>query len=100
MADDDVLATDPGDLREQALRRVKKRRDFHNHLFVYVVFNAVLWGVWAVIGVTSHSWFPWPLWVTLGWGIGLAFNAWDVYVRRPISESDVQREMERLQGRA
>jgi hypothetical protein len=35
----------------------------------------------------------------LGWGIGLAFNAWDVYVRRPITEDEIRHEMQRLQAR-
>lgn len=35
---------------------------------------------------------------TLGRGIGLALNAWDVYVRRPITEADVEREVRSLRG--
>jgi hypothetical protein len=93
---DEVVDTSPEGLREQALRRVKKRRDFHAHAFAYLVVNIVLWGVWLIIGVTSHSWYPWPLWVTLGWGLGLTFNAWDVYFRRPITEEEIRREMDRL----
>jgi 2TM domain len=93
--DDFVATTDEG-LREQAKRRIKKRRDLHTHVFVYLTVNVVVWTVWIVIAATSGSWFPWPLWLTLGWGIGLVFNVWDVYVRRPITEADVQRELERL----
>jgi hypothetical protein len=52
-----------------------------------------------VIALSSHSWWPWPIFVTLGWGIGIALNAWDVYGRRPITEADVRREMQRLQTR-
>lgn len=78
------------------LRSLKKRRDLHTHTFAYLIINLLVWGVWALIGVTAHTWFPWPLWVTLGWGIGLAFNAWDVYFRRPITEDELQREVERL----
>jgi hypothetical protein len=100
MADSDLLEEVVGGSsevpREQALRQVKKRRDFQAHAFAYVVVNVVLWGVWAIIGVTSHSWYPWPLWVTLGWGLGLTFNAWDVYFRRPITEQEIRREMDRL----
>ena len=66
---DDVVATSEEGLREQALQRVKKRREFHTHLFAYLTINVLLWGVWAIIGVAAHSWYPWPLWVTLGWGI-------------------------------
>jgi len=92
---DEVVATSPEGLREQALRRVKKRRDLHTHAFAYVTVNVLVWGVWAIIGATSHSWFPWPLWLTLGWGIGLAFNAWDVY-RQPMSEERIRRALGRL----
>ena len=94
---DEVVATSPEGLREQAVRRLKKRRDLQTHAFAYATINVLVWGVWAIIGATSHSWFPWPLWVTLGWGIGLAFNAWDVYFRHPITEEEIRRELTRLQ---
>jgi hypothetical protein len=96
---EDVVATTPEALRDQALLRLKKRRDFKAHMFVYVIVNAVVWSIWTVIGLSSsHSWWPWPVFVTLGWGIGLVLNAWDVYVRKPITEDELQREIERLQA--
>ena len=45
---DDVVATSEEGLREQALQRVKKRREFHTHLFAYLTINVLLWGVWAM----------------------------------------------------
>ena len=78
--------------REQALLRLKKRRDLQGHLISYLLINAALWGVWAATGAG----YAWPAWVTGGWGIGLLLNAWDVYFRAPITEDDVQREIERL----
>jgi hypothetical protein len=96
----EVVATSPEGLRDQALRRLKQRRDFHTHVFVFLVVNAVFWGAWVIIGATTDSWFPWPLFVTLAWGIGVAGNAWDVYVRRPISETEVQHEIDRLAHRS
>jgi fatty acid desaturase len=95
---DELVATTPDALREQALERLKKRRDFKAHLFVYVLVNAVVWGVWLVIAASSHSWWPWPVFLTLFWGIGLVMNAWDVYVRKPITEDEVRREIEHLRG--
>ncbi|HTP18230.1 MAG TPA: 2TM domain-containing protein [Solirubrobacteraceae bacterium] len=86
-------------LREQALQQLKKRRDFATHLFTYVLTNLVVWCIWLVIGLSSHSWWPWPVFVTLGWGIGIALNAWDVYMRHPITEGDLQREMRHLESR-
>ncbi len=95
----EVVASTPETRREQAVRSVKKRRDFQTHLVSYLVINLVVWGIWAVIGATSGAWFPWPVFVTLGWGIGIAMNAWDVYFRRPISEDDISREMDRISSR-
>ncbi len=83
-----------GDEREQALSRLKKRRDFQGHLVSYVVVNAALWAVWAATGAG----YPWPAWVTGGWAIGLLLNAWEVYFRSPITEAEVQREMNRFRS--
>jgi uncharacterized membrane protein YgcG len=97
---DEVVATTPEQRREQALRRVKQRREFRAHLTAYVAVNVALWGIWAVIGAASGSWFPWPAFVSLAWGIGLFMNAWEVYFRRPISEEEIRREMDRLDARS
>ena len=93
---EEVVGTTPEIVRDQALRRLKKRRDFQAHAFVYVIFNTMIWGIWTVIGLSSHSWWPWPAMVTLGWGIGLVMNAWDVYARKPITEEELQREIAHL----
>ena len=80
------------ELREQAFRSLKKKRDFRGHLVAYVLVNALLIAIWAVTGAG----FFWPVFPLLGWGIGLGFNAWDAYGRRPISEGEIRREAERL----
>jgi hypothetical protein len=81
-------------LREQAIQRLKKKRDFQTHVLVYIVVNAFLVVIWAV---TSGGYF-WPIFPILGWGIGVAANAWDVYGRKPISEDEIRREADRLRG--
>jgi hypothetical protein len=83
-----------GSEREEALSRLKKKRDFQGHLITYIVVNAALWAVWAATG----SSYPWPAWITGGWAIGLLLNAWDVYLRSPITEAELQREIERLRS--
>ena len=95
---EEVTATTPDALREQALRRLKRRRDLKAHAVVYALVNVVVWTTWAVIAAGSHSWWPWPIFLTLFWGIGLVMNAWDVYFRRPITEEELRREVERLRG--
>lgn len=94
------LDTDPvpeTDLRAEALRRVKKKRDFHTHLVAYLLVNVLLLAIWGVVWVAVGVWFPWPLFVVFGWGIGVAFHAWDTYGRRPITEEEIRREEARLQ---
>jgi hypothetical protein len=84
-------AEHPGE-REVALALLKKRRDFQNHLVAYVVVNAAVWIIWA----TTGAGYPWPAWLTGLWGIGLLLNAREVYLRKPITEADVDEEIERL----
>jgi 2TM domain len=76
--------------RERAIQLLKKRRDFHGHVLIYVLVNAFLVGIWAV--TDAHGFF-WPVFPIGGWGIGLIMNAWDVYWRREITDEDIQREM-------
>jgi 2TM domain len=82
---------DESSLREQARKRLQKRRDFTAHLVTYVVVNSMLIGIWAITGAG----YFWPAWVLLGWGVGLVLNAWDVFFRRPITEADIERELHR-----
>src|ERR1019366_5570492 len=74
---------------EQALIRLKKRRDLQGLLVAYLAVNAALWVIWAMTGAG----YAWPAWVSGAWAIGIVLNAWDVYFRAPITEADVQREM-------
>jgi 2TM domain len=82
--------------REQALTRLKKRRDFVNHLLVYTLVNGVLVAFWAI---TSLGEFFWPIFPMLGWGVAVVLNAWDVYRADTFSEEQIQREIEHLAGR-
>jgi hypothetical protein len=90
-----VLPTgDDQSLQNLAVKRIKDRRDFQGHVVVYVVVNLFLWGLWAMTsGLGSY---PWPVWVTLGWGIGVVLNWWSV-TRRPITRDEVNQEIQRLQ---
>jgi hypothetical protein len=83
------------DVRGEARKRVQKRRDFSAHVVAYVVVNAMLIGIWAVTGAG----YFWPAWVLFGWGVGLVLNAWDVFFRRPVTEDDVDRELDRQRKR-
>jgi uncharacterized ion transporter superfamily protein YfcC len=81
------------DLRERALKRLKKRRDFAAHLIVYVMVNTFIVVIWAV---TSDGFF-WPIFPMAGWGIGVVMNGWDVYRGDEFTEQQIADEMARLQ---
>jgi hypothetical protein len=80
------------ELRERAIRSLKKRRDFHAHLLVYVLVNTFIVVIWAM---TNSGGFFWPIFPIFGWGIGVVMNAWDVY-HDGFEEAEVRSEMERL----
>lgn len=80
--------------RDLAIKRLKEKQAFKASLIVYLVVNAFLIGIWAVSGAG----YFWPIWVLLGWGLGLGMHAWTVYGRKGITEADVQREMGKRDG--
>jgi hypothetical protein len=83
--------------RDRAMQRLKKQRDFHAHLLVYLLVNGFVVLIWALTGSAG---FFWPVFLIAAWGIGLVMNAWDVYWRREITEQDIQHEMERADRRS
>jgi len=91
------MITDDADreqvLRDKAVRRLKKQRDFRSHLLVYILVNTFLVVIWLL---TDPNGFFWPVFPIAGWGIGVFMNAWDVYGRQEITEEHIHREMDRL----
>ena len=62
---------------EEEIRKMAKARvEFRRHALAYVLVNVFLVGVWYFTDADS---FYWPLWVHLGWGLGLAFSAYHAY---------------------
>jgi len=87
----EVRPTDDTTLeRENARKRIKRRRDLQGGAVAYVVINAFLVGVWAM---TGRGYF-WPGWVLAGWGVGMVLGLWD-YVRGPVTERDIDDELNR-----
>jgi 2TM domain len=95
MPDPDGATNEDGELRDRAIKRLKKKRDFHGHLLVYALVNAFLVVIWAVTG--AH--FFWPIFPMVGWGIGVVMNGWDVYRSEEPDEDLIRREMERMKAR-
>jgi hypothetical protein len=86
---------DEQELRQRAIRRLQAKRGLMGHALAYVMVNLLLVAIWSM---TSNGFF-WPLIPILGWGIGLAFNAWDVFWPAP-GQRQIEAEMTRLRRQA
>ncbi len=85
------------ELRNQAVERIKRKRDFVGHVVLYVVVNAGLWVVWAVNGGHTHD--LWPAWVSGIWLVILLLDAYKVFKERPISDQQIDEEIRRMARR-
>jgi hypothetical protein len=91
-------------LREEAIARLKRKRRFVESAGLYVAVNGVLWVIWALSDRSTDGGVPWPVWVSAIWGFFLALDAWRAYgpwprgLRRPITDEDIEREVQRFHG--
>jgi hypothetical protein len=86
-APDDIAVSE----REAARKRLQDRREFGSHVVVYFVVNAFLVGAWAITG----GGYFWPAWVLAAWGVGLVLHGWETFVHRPVTDADIDKELER-----
>jgi 2TM domain len=84
--------------RALALKRIKAKSDFKIHLIVYVSINALFVVIWAMTnaGQPYPRGFFWPLFLMVGWGVGVVINGFVVYRRNVFTEDRVRREMTKL----
>lgn len=94
-------------VRRRILKPYEKRKEFLQHVAVYVVINALMWFLWLTTGrfvpylegVAHFTEFPWPIIVMLAWGAGLVAHFVDMVANHGANpesrERAIQREMER-----
>jgi len=85
--------------RELAIKRLKAKHDFKIHLGIYLAVNALLILIWVVTGWGQPlpQGFFWPIFVIVGWGIGLGSHWYGVYhVPSGFTEEQIEREMRNL----
>ncbi len=59
-------------LRDNADRaRRAARAGLGPHVRSYAMVMLLLVGIWLTVGLTAQTWYPWPVWPALGWGIGV-----------------------------
>lgn len=81
----EVHGKDPGIWKME-----KKRTAFKLYLSIYIIVNIFLWTIWYIniannIYATKTYGFPWPLWPTLFWGIGVLFNYFEIHKSKNLS---------------
>ena len=100
--------------RQQAIRQIERRRRFWIGTIVgtvAMVLVVVIWatteyhnaGGWPTSGFSQSSGIPnvWNYWIiypAIAWVLLMAGNAWWVYGHKPVSESEIKREVERQAG--
>jgi hypothetical protein len=100
--------------RQQAIRQIERRRRFKISSAVTAVGVIILVAIWATSEYHNAGGWPthgfsqssgihdvWNYWIVypLGaWVLIMAAHGWFVYGHKPISESDIKREMERQAG--
>ncbi len=100
--------------RQQALGQIGRKRRYRISAAVSAIGMALLVAIWALAEYHNAGGWPvhgfsqssgmhevWNLWIIypLGaWLLLLAAGGWDVYLRRPVSEQEIQREIERQAG--
>lgn len=85
---------------EQLWRIAKKRAGFKKHLASYIIVNGFLWALWFFTTRPydeDYNMIPWPIWSTLGWGVGLAFSYYGAYMDN--RDTDTMREYQKLKDR-
>ena len=60
------------DTREFLEYKRRRRRELREHVFSYLIVNAML----VAVNWISSGKLTWAVWPILGWGVGLAFHAW------------------------
>jgi len=104
---DDCAAT-----RDAAVASLQAKRKFRANVLKAVVLVPVLVAIWAITeynnaggwptgfatGRRDRDWDPWIVYPLVAIGAYLGVSGWLAYRRRPITEAEVDREMERLAG--
>jgi hypothetical protein len=81
--------------RETAIRRIKARNGFKIHFLVYLIINGISVMSWAVseAGKPLPAGFFWPVFLIVGWGVGLVAHGYAVYRGNAYPEEQIQREL-------
>lgn len=90
------MTAEQDSIREYAKKQLKKKQDFRGYLGIYAIVVGITVAVWFL--TTPNAPF-WPIWVIFGMGIGAVVAGMDAYrigAKKPITEADIDAEVERM----
>ena len=99
---DSTPTTAEDDLRKIAKKRLKAQADFKQFLGIWLGVSVLLVAIWTFTSFTAgYPIYFWPAWPIGGMGVAAFFIGLDAYGpgQRGITESDIDREVERLRAR-
>lgn len=107
-----LSSDDEQQVRELAVKQIERRRRFRIRAFLAAAASIVLVVIWAISEYNNasgwptggfsqssgipHVWNDWIIYPIIGIGLVLAIDAWDTFLRKPITESEIRHEMDRL----
>ena len=113
-ADWRLIAAGEQQVRELAVEQIERKRRFRMRAFSAAAVGVVLVVIWAIVEYHNaggwptsgfsqssgihHEWNSWIIYPVVALALGVAIDAWHTCRRKPISEAEIRREMDRLRG--
>jgi protein-S-isoprenylcysteine O-methyltransferase Ste14 len=101
-------------VRELAVKQIERKRRFRMRAFSAAAVSVLLVIIWAITEYHNaggwptsgfsqssgipHEWNSWIIYPVVVLALGVAVDAWRTYRGKPITESEIRREMDRLSG--
>ena len=108
------LEGDEEQVRKLAVERIERKRRFSMRAFGAAALGVVLVIIWAIAEYHNahgwptngfsqssgmyHTWNSWIIYPIIALALGVAIDWWHTFQRRPITEDEIRREMDRLRG--
>ena len=86
--------TSDEELRRKAEKIAEEKRGFYIHVTIYLMVNILLYIIWWTTGGIGT--FPWPIIVTIGWGIGVVAHIFVTFGKGIDNSKMVEKEYQRL----
>jgi CHASE2 domain-containing sensor protein len=80
-----------GNARKQAIARLHAKHNLRTQAGVFALVSLLLVIIWAASGAGEF----WPIFPIAAFAVALGVQAWNVYGQKPITEEQIQEEMQR-----